>query len=147
MGQLIKFNHACRSTIVSAISTGASYEQSARIGGITARTLSRWLTRGDYEASCGSDSDFALFSRDFREAESKVLQLVEHNVLKASNDDWRAARFILSSRVPEVYGREPAVLGRKIVDAILARIHERCSAAEYDIFCAALDDPIEAGNG
>jgi lambda repressor-like predicted transcriptional regulator len=55
--RLSKFNDAARNTILGAIKAGATFEVAARAAGISRQSLVNWLRRGEYEDSCGSDSD------------------------------------------------------------------------------------------
>jgi len=139
-----KFNQATCQRIIGSIGAGATLASASRAAGINPRTLTRWLREGDYDLSCGRETDKAAFTEAFREAEANVLHTLESNVFRHSHDDWRAGRFILSKRAPTVYGNEGTeVLARQIIDAILERIRERCTPEQYDVFVAALDDPIE----
>ena len=119
-----KFNVASRNAILGAVRAGATYAIAARSAGVAPGTLTNWIRRGEYEDSCGSDSEYARFACDFAEADANVLRRVEANVLRASDEDWRAGRFLLAKRCPHIYGdREGAhVIAQRTADWILDQV-------------------------
>ena len=143
--RLSKFNDAARNTILGAVRAGATFEVAARAAGISRQTLINWLRRGEYEADCGSDSDYANFARAFLEAEAGVLRRVENNVLKASDQDWRAGRFILSKRLPHIYGDKDgaAEVAQRTVDWMLDRVRTTCDQATYGKVLTAISGAVE----
>ena len=140
-----KFTAAVRHAILGAIRAGASYGVAARSGGIAPNTLSTWLRRGEYESSCGSDSEYARFAEEFAEADANVIRKVESNVMKATETDWRAGRFILSKRVPEVYGDKDSahLIAQRVSDWILEQIRTQCDAGTYSKALAAISGAVE----
>jgi hypothetical protein len=140
-----KFNEAAWHAILGAIRSGATYGVAAHAGGISPRTLGTWLRRGEYLDSCGSDSEHAEFYRQFAAADAAVIRRVEGNVLKASETDWRAGRFLLSVRRPDIYGdRENAhVIAQRTTDWVLDRVRTTCDQATYGRVLAAISGAVE----
>ena len=140
-----KFNEAARNQIIGAVKAGATFEVAARGAGIHPSTLSDWLRRGEYEDSCGSDSDYAQFAREFGEANANVLRRVEGNVLRATDQDWRAGRFILSKRLPHVYGDKEgaAEIAQRTADWLLEQVRTTCDQATYGKVLTAISGAVE----
>jgi hypothetical protein len=140
-----KFNVATRNAILGAVRAGATFAVAAKSAGVHPSTMTNWLRRGEYEDSCGSDSEYARFAREFAEADANVIRRVENSVLRATDDDWRAARFILSKRAPHIYGdREGAqVIAQRVADWILDRVRTDCDQATYGKVLAAISGAVE----
>jgi transposase-like protein len=95
-----KFNEDRAERVLEAIKAGATRRAAAGHAGIDEDTLQNWRRR------------YSGFSEAIARAEHDVEVRCTATILKASNDDWRAASWWLERRRPAEYARrfEPEAL-------------------------------------
>ena len=101
MADPYKMNPERTKRIMDAIKVGATYDLAAKYGGITYRTLRKWLTQGENEDSGPCREFFDAFMKAEGEAGIRWLAKIE----AAANETWQAAAWKLERRYPRDYGR------------------------------------------
>ena len=124
--------------ILDAISVGGTYEIAAGYGGITERTLYKWIARGE-----NGEEPFDQFVQDLNAAKAKgAIQLLSTVIRAAQEQSWQAAAWILERR--HGYTRQPDVVPVSVqIDAeqisVAALIAESQAPVEA---LKALDGPV-----
>ncbi|MFO0658897.1 MAG: hypothetical protein U0165_03550 [Polyangiaceae bacterium] len=92
--------------ICAAIRDGHTFEDSARLAGISKTTFHRWMRRGKRE---GELSALRSFRVDVEKATLDARVTLVSIIWEASKRDWRAAAWFLERRYPEEYGKQTRV--------------------------------------
>ncbi len=88
--------------IVKALRAGNFREVSARAGGVTSRSLRRWMLAGKADP----ESIFGKFRKAVLEAEQAAELRELRKVLSAGAKDWRASAWYLERQFPERWARQ-----------------------------------------
>lgn len=101
MARPTKLNPDAAERIVNAVGVGATLDVAASVGGITYKTLRRWLDRGQKAKS----GEYAAFYKTVTEAQARLTTKLLAIVDKAAQQgDWRAASWKLAHLYPEQFG-------------------------------------------
>jgi hypothetical protein len=102
MARPTKLTTEIQERIVKALQLGVSYEHAAHYGGISYRTLSRWMETGQKE----EDSEYGDFYCAVRKARSDMIIGCLLKIEQAANKgDWKASAWKLERMYPKLYGR------------------------------------------
>lgn len=108
MGRPTKLTETVRDKICDAVEKGATFETSCEAIGIAASTGWEWLARGTgRDPDRPSTPEFAEFAEALTRARARAEQREVELILRAAEDDWRAAAWMLERRNPARYGRNP----------------------------------------
>jgi hypothetical protein len=108
MARPMKLTATVRETICGAVERGATFETACEANRIAASTGWEWLSRGmGRDPDRPSTPEFAEFAEALTRARAKAEQREVELILKAAEDDWRAAAWMLERRNPARYGRNP----------------------------------------
>lgn len=92
--------------IAAAVREGASFDDAARIGGVSPSTAHRWLAAG---AEPGASKAFREFRESVTRARVEAKLSMVALVRAAAVTDWRAAAWWLARRHSDEYGRPPEI--------------------------------------
>ena len=81
-----------RDLILQARANGLTKTASAEAGGISVKTLNRWLKQGEAENEEGLDTEKAEFYRRFKRARYEAMKPAIEVMLQAMREDWKAAK-------------------------------------------------------
>jgi hypothetical protein len=144
MSALTKFDTKIAGVLIAGARLGITRVTRCRTAGIDPSTDWRWEARGKEHIANGIESEFATYARDLAEAEAAVDAQVETSIIEAGKGDWRASAWWLARRKPDEFGADGVLpIARRVVDAMLARVQERCSQETYAELVDALSDSIE----
>jgi hypothetical protein len=107
MGRLTKLTSHVQTTLVAALSEGASIPHACEYAGIQPQTYYNWIRRG-----AAGEADFAEFAESMTRARGRgVLTdlLAISDAVRAH--DWRAAAWRLQHRYPAEYGAKLTIQG------------------------------------
>lgn len=99
-GRPLKFNAEVMDVICKGVRLGLSYERAAESAGLGRTALSRWMA-----AEAEGDLRFRGVSDALAKARAEGETRLIARVIKAGEEDWRAAAWILERRHPEHYAR------------------------------------------
>ncbi len=99
-GRPSKFNPELLDTICKGVRLGLSYERAAENAGVGRTILHRWMT-----AEAAGDLRFRGVTDALAKARAEGETRLLARVIKAGEEDWRAAAWILERRHPEQYAR------------------------------------------
>jgi hypothetical protein len=105
--------------------------------------MRRWRTQGGADIAAGRNTAHARFVQDLHRAESDALGQVETNVWQQSQEDWRAAAWLLSRKDPRRYGKDPderEALQQQIVREFFDFIQNRISGDAFQEVLHALSE-------
>lgn len=105
VGHPSKLTTAVEARIVAVLRAGGYPEIAAQVAGISRRTFSVWIKRGD---PAGDDPDDAPFRRLRERVEAAQAEGEARNVAiiaRAALDNWQAAAFLLERQHPERWAR------------------------------------------
>jgi hypothetical protein len=126
--------------IVECIREGNHRCVAAAAGGISARSLTTWLSDGRKAARRGTDTPEARLYRDVRAGEAYAERVVVGHLIRAAEHDTRAMSFYLERKHPTRWGKRETVrqevtgekggpvavavtgMGEKLVDMVLRRV-------------------------
>lgn len=100
VGRPSRFNAEVLEVICKGVKLGLSYERAAENAGVSRSVLHRWIAadnagKAQYRGVCDA------LAKARAEGETRLLA----RVIKAGEEDWRAAAWILERRHPENYAR------------------------------------------
>jgi len=107
MGRLTKLTSHVQTTLVAALSEGASIPHACEYAGIQPQTYYNWMRR-----SAAGEAEFAEFAESMTRARGRgVLTdlLAISDAVRAH--DWRAAAWRLQHRYPQDYGAKLTIQG------------------------------------
>jgi transposase-like protein len=139
----VRFDPETRAGILAAMRIGVSYDRAATSEGVSSRTLRRWRRQGEADIAAGKNTAYARFVRDFNKAESDALGQLESNMWQQSQDDWRAAAWLLSKKDPRRYGKdsdEREALQQQVVSEFIDFIQRHVSPGAFQEVLHALSD-------
>ena len=97
-----KFNDVVRKRILQALGVGSTMAQAAEFGGISSRTLGRWLDRGRK----GESDEYEAFLHEVNTAKATMIVSNLANINRAAQSGtWQASAWLLERRDPANYGR------------------------------------------
>ena len=96
IGAPSKLDASTANRIAAAVETGVPFGAACQAAGITTKTASRWIERGNLEESEGRKTSYVAFVRLLKRSQAIGQVTLAEKV--ASNDDWRAQAFILERR-------------------------------------------------
>lgn len=99
-GRPSKFSAELLDTICKGVRLGLSYERAAENAGVGRTILHRWMT-----AEASGDLRFGGVTDALAKARAEGETRLLARVIKAGEEDWRAAAWILERRHPENYAR------------------------------------------
>ena len=124
-GRRTKLNEATKSTILKAISTGATYEIAANLAGVSRSTLNNWLQKGEEQTR----GIYSTFLDDFKKAEARCMVAALVRIKQAADSGtWQAAAWLLERRCPE-YRRDAPPPVQVSID--IETLDSRALVAEY----------------
>ena len=101
MARPTKLTPEIQEHIVQALQLGASYELAANYGGISYKTLTRWMQTGQRQA----DSEYGDFYQAINKARSDmVIRALLKIEQAANNGSWKASAWKLERMYPKIYG-------------------------------------------
>jgi len=89
-------------SICTLVGLGVDVELAAATEGVDATTIRQWLTLGR-----AGTPPYAEFARDIDTAQAEASKRLTLNIVKRSNDDWRAAAWFLQNRAPDPATAQP----------------------------------------
>jgi transposase-like protein len=92
-------------TIIRYIQAGAYISHAANAVGINEETLKKWIRLGLND----SESIYGAFVDDLKRAKSAAVMRNVMIVQRAAQDDWQAAKWLLSVMEPDIYGAKSTV--------------------------------------
>ena len=98
-----KLTRRCHARICKSLRLGNSRAVAAMTGGVTLKTLNRWLTRGDDPEE--TDPRYARFMTAVTFAELTAEATITQHLMTAAEKNWRAAAWYLERRHPERWGK------------------------------------------
>ena len=107
-GRPCKLNAQRTQIICTAILKGSTIKNAAAAG-IGAHTLHDWRARGERDQEAGLHNRYTKFVQRYQAARAQALTILERRVFEASEEEWRAAAWILERRDPEQWGKARAL--------------------------------------
>ena len=105
-GEPVKFNQARVDVILELLRQGISRRGAAETSGVSARTLQRWMKKGED----GEGEEWELFTRQVHGAEASAEYNAVNVILEAAEKgDWRAAAWWLERRHPQQWGKRQRI--------------------------------------
>jgi hypothetical protein len=152
MGRPTKLTPAVLTTLVFALSEGATIEHACDYAAIAPSTFYEWMKRGE-----GGDPEFLEFLETITRARGRGIVTDLSTISKAVlAGDWKAAAWRLEHRYPAEYGKKVQVRGdadnpltvlhrmpQEQLEAKIAQLLEQCGYAPRDEGTAALPAPTE----
>lgn len=96
-----KLTSQAAAALCEQVEQGASNAAAAAAAGINKATLYRWLARGEQE----DGGIYSEFRTDFERARAFRQIHFAQKIMRAADDDWRAAAWLLSRLYPEDFSR------------------------------------------
>lgn len=137
--------------IVNLIKAGNFAVVAAKSAGIAQRTYTSWMNKGRYEAGRRARGEPPVASKDpyvhfYYEVESAIAEAEGRhvaNLMKHSQDDWRASAFYLERKHPERWAAKVNIEIKKEVDHVLRKLELLLEEEVYDLVLEAIATPDE----
>lgn len=118
-GNNFKLNPVRYETIIRYIQAGAYISHAANAVGISEDTIKKWIRNGVED----SDSIYGAFVDDLKRAKATAIMRNVMIVQRAAQDDWTAAKWLLSVMEPDIFGNKSTV--RTEITAVDTKPDER----------------------
>jgi hypothetical protein len=127
----IELTNEIQSSLCDALRIGASLEHAAQYAGISSRTFSRWIKRGEGH----QEEEFWQFCRSIKKARAEFVINALVKIERASSKEWTAAAWKLERMFPHIYGKKAFGIANPI-DAAFAAAEEMETEDGDDDFIA-----------
>lgn len=131
-----------QTAVLEAVERGHTLKTAAALGGVTAESVRRWVTKGDRE---DGGTPYGLFAVEFHRAEGRAQELLLERILDTGRNDWRSYAWVLQRRYEAWSDKpKPDVLARKLeyelrlekaraeIDLIKARTQKLLQGSDVD---------------
>jgi len=98
MGRRTKLTPELGAEIVKSVRCGIDIESSCAREGVGRRTLYDWIKRAET-----GEEPFLSFATEMEAAQAEVMARITVNLIKASEEDWKAGAWLLERRKGSVY--------------------------------------------
>ncbi len=93
--------------VLKALREGAaSIRAACRVAGLNPKTVQAWIERGRLE---NPEPAHAAFTNAVEEVQARFVHKLVQRVVRHSEEDWHACKWLLETREPETYGRKETV--------------------------------------
>ena len=124
MARPSKLTAETQATICNAVEAGTPLKYAATYAGVGASTIHHWMQQAD-----GSDPEerFVEFRDAVNHAQARSVTRLVAIIMRAADNDWRAASWLLERRAPEYF-----TTAEKAADLEAARARAEVAKAEAD---------------
>ncbi len=93
-------------TICQYLARGCTRRDAAYAAGVSYEAFAKWMQQGRKDAEAGRQSKFLQFLHAVERAEAELRARLAETIVKAGEENWRAALEYLERRDPKNWGRE-----------------------------------------
>jgi len=92
--------------IIKLLSTGNFWHVAVAAAGLSRSTVYNWIRQGKRDIRNGLDTPEAQFAQEVEEADALGQVYLVGQIVKASENSWQAASWLLERKYPNLWGRK-----------------------------------------